>query len=170
MLRRHVDAAGLSHAAALVLAVILGVIALESNSVTEGLLAALLLASVLGTQGRHRAKDQREAARRREALPPEFCRRLVSRPYELAVWFSLVVGAFSGPLLIGSWGGPVGAAAAVTPWILDILRRYRLQRERDARLLLAGASSMTADELALLISGLDDRYQGTFADSLRDQL
>lgn len=170
MLRRHVDGAGLSQAAALVLAVILGVAALDEHSVSQGLLAALLLASVLATQGQHRANKQRDAARLREALPPEFCRRLVSRPYELAGLVLAVVGASSGHLLLGSWGGPVGSAAFLTPWILEICRRYRVQRERDARLLLASASSMTADELAVLISGLDDRYRGTFADALRDRL
>jgi hypothetical protein len=29
---------------------------------------------------------------------------------------------------------------------------------------------MTANELALVINGLTDRYHGTFADSLRDRL
>ena len=133
-------------------------------------MAALLLASVLSTQGRHQANEQHDTARLREALPPEFCRRLVSRPYELAGLVLAVVGAFSGHLLLGSWGGPVGAAAFLTPWILEIWRRYRVQRQRDARLLLAGASSMTARELTVLSSGLDDRYRGTFADALRDGL
>jgi hypothetical protein len=170
MLRRHVDAAGLAQAAALVLAVTLFAAAVTFGSVSYGFLAVLLLASVLATHRRYRGNEQRDVARLRESLPPEFRRRLVSRSYELAGLVLAVVGAFSGHLLLGSWGGPIGAAAALAPWILEIWRRYRAQRERAARLVLAGASSMTADELALLINGLNDRYHGTFAASLRDRL
>jgi hypothetical protein len=170
MLRRHVDASGLAQAATVVLAMILLAAAVAFGSVSQGFLAALLLASVLATHRKHRAHEQRDVARLRESLPPEFRRRLVSRSYESAGLVLAVVGAFSGHFLLGSWGGPIGAAAALVPWILEIWRRYRAQRERDVRLVLAGASSMTANELALVINGLTDRYHGTFADSLRDRL